>query len=609
MKHLYIYQNHTDITTQIQKDNINVSVCLNEDECHYKSDTFDAIVEYLESTGTQRINTGFVPDNTCGIYVRANRTVTATNSIPVGCSGTDSRWWINFSTGIEISWNTWESVMSYNNDTWYEITNNFLNSRVGTIDGIVKRTSYPTLSSNNTYKAYIFAGNLVGNVTNYFTGKISNVKFSKNNLIVMDLIPVRKNGIGYMYDRISGKLFGNSGTGNFIIGPDVYDHEIEYIENTGTCYIDTGIKGSGSQKVECEFMPIQKTSGYNCVYGARTTAGTKDDGIYIYSNNSNNNINKQYIAYNTQYTVNTASTININTKYKIVQDKGTFILDGNVIQTYTNATFICPTATIFIFDGNNNGTRGNYNGYFRLYSFKIWNDDVLVRNYIPVVKDNIAYLYDTVTNKLFGNEGTGNFVCGPILDYDYEIEYLESIGTQYIDTGIISQNNLIYDFYLEETQNNNQRRFFGFKEGNWLCPGMNDANWGSTFGIYVDFSNTENKIASLTYPSRNGHYYFDFTDGAAKFLNNNNQLWTSNLSGTYEGTRHVYIFSIDYRGQDQSNYRGIGRISYFKIIKNNILLFDGIPVVKNGIGYMYDRVTRKLFGNAGTGSFICGPQI
>ena len=40
------------------------------------------------------------------------------------------------------------------------------------------------------------------------------------NVKVRDLISVRKGNIGYMYDRVSGQLFGNSGTGAFVIGPD-----------------------------------------------------------------------------------------------------------------------------------------------------------------------------------------------------------------------------------------------------------------------------------------------------------------------------------------------------------------------------------------------------
>ena len=41
-----------------------------------------------------------------------------------------------------------------------------------------------------------------------------------NNTKIIDFIPVRVGQVGYMYDKISNTLFGNSGTGNFVIGPD-----------------------------------------------------------------------------------------------------------------------------------------------------------------------------------------------------------------------------------------------------------------------------------------------------------------------------------------------------------------------------------------------------
>lgn len=53
------------------------------------------------------------------------------------------------------------------------------------------------------------------------------VKFSitRNGIVITDLVPVRftnDNGEneGAMYDRVSGHLFRNSGTGAFIVGPD-----------------------------------------------------------------------------------------------------------------------------------------------------------------------------------------------------------------------------------------------------------------------------------------------------------------------------------------------------------------------------------------------------
>ena len=42
-----------------------------------------------------------------------------------------------------------------------------------------------------------------------------------NTILVHDFISVRKNGVGYLYDKVSGRLFGNSGSGTFTYGNDV----------------------------------------------------------------------------------------------------------------------------------------------------------------------------------------------------------------------------------------------------------------------------------------------------------------------------------------------------------------------------------------------------
>lgn len=45
--------------------------------------------------------------------------------------------------------------------------------------------------------------------------------YDSDNNKIFDAIPVRIGTIGYMYDKVSHQLFGNSGTGNFILGPDL----------------------------------------------------------------------------------------------------------------------------------------------------------------------------------------------------------------------------------------------------------------------------------------------------------------------------------------------------------------------------------------------------
>ena len=51
----------------------------------------------------------------------------------------------------------------------------------------------------------------------------------------------------------------------------------------------------------------------------------------------------------------------------------------------------------------------------RLYFLKIWDEEKLVRNYIPVrrIEDNTLGLYDMLNRVFYTNSGTGNFIGGP----------------------------------------------------------------------------------------------------------------------------------------------------------------------------------------------------
>lgn len=50
--------------------------------------------------------------------------------------------------------------------------------------------------------------------------KLVHWSVSEDDTLIIDLIPVRVGTTGYLYDRVSGQLFGNDGTGSFILGPD-----------------------------------------------------------------------------------------------------------------------------------------------------------------------------------------------------------------------------------------------------------------------------------------------------------------------------------------------------------------------------------------------------
>lgn len=51
--------------------------------------------------------------------------------------------------------------------------------------------------------------------------RLRSVQIKENGNTVRDFIPVRVGTVGYMYDRVSGVLFGSAGTGSFTLGSDV----------------------------------------------------------------------------------------------------------------------------------------------------------------------------------------------------------------------------------------------------------------------------------------------------------------------------------------------------------------------------------------------------
>jgi len=76
-------------------------------------------------------------------------------------------------------------------------------------------------------------------------------------------------------------------------------------------------------------------------------------------------------------------------------------------------TFTTPTTIRIglIPDSTAYPTQGNFTG--RFYKMRIWDGTTLVRDFVPCRIGTTGYLYDRVSQTLFGNIGTGEFVLGP----------------------------------------------------------------------------------------------------------------------------------------------------------------------------------------------------
>lgn len=190
--------------------------------------SYDCQIEYLESSGTQHIITNLYGDNTVEFEAKFN--ITNFASYEDSNSGTifGARQAYN-SNGVQLgtynrgtiqyagSLNSFRTLQSLNTDYIVSMSSNNI---------YVDNTLKMSIASYSTFRTpcpiALFALNQNNNITEHFIGKIYYIKLYNKSTseLIADFIPVRVGQVGYMYDKISGELFGNNGTGNFTLGPD-----------------------------------------------------------------------------------------------------------------------------------------------------------------------------------------------------------------------------------------------------------------------------------------------------------------------------------------------------------------------------------------------------
>lgn len=84
-------------------------------------------------------------------------------------------------------------------------------------------------------------------------------------VVITDYVPVRVGQVGYLFDRVSGTLLGNAGTGDFVLGHDdfsIFSHAVKHLSGTGT-FLASRAMGDSSGTVKAVRkhydMPMQYT--------------------------------------------------------------------------------------------------------------------------------------------------------------------------------------------------------------------------------------------------------------------------------------------------------------------------------------------------------------
>lgn len=184
-----------------------------------------------------------------------------------------------------------------------------------------------------------------------------------------------------------------------------YDSETEYLQATGPQWIDTGLAPTASMKIEARWKQMEASTTQQRLYGVR------ENGVYYDIFIKNGKWQGRFFSTKSVAT----ATVAAGEVYALVADAATGTITVNGVTASTGATPATTfTGTIPIFARRVDGTVStSYESKMQLYSLRIYESGVLVRDFISVRKGTTGYLYDRVSGALFGNAGTGDFGVGP----------------------------------------------------------------------------------------------------------------------------------------------------------------------------------------------------
>lgn len=408
---------------------------------------------------------------------------------------------------------------------------------------------------------------------------------------------------------------------------------VEYIESSGTQYIDTGVLPNQNTGFEIDFTPENpiNSSTYGWYLGCNN-AITNRLSLNTYPAKSGGELYIGSTAYDPYLTQNVRK--HITYKNQVFTDDA-----GN---TYTVSASFSVSVSLYIFNRNDNGTLGGNNpGSMKLYGLKLYDGDTLTRDFIPVLdENNVACLYEKVEEKFYYNKGTGSFAYGTtgqpvslgdrarkikkgyvginnvarkikrgyvgIPSYYTPIEYIESTGTQYIDTGYtpLAHDKIVVDCIVKSNDAKAYEALFGSRDGSYR------------YNAYIFFTRfnasnipTYNRSGAETQGSNmiyNERITLTTQDSVATWTNGTN-TYTCTTSGTVEDCVYpLYVFDLNKGSQD-------GSLSQVKLYSlkiydgNDNLVRDFIPVLDySNVACLYEQVEGKFYHNRGAGTFTAG---
>lgn len=534
-------------------------------------------LEYIQSTGTQYIDSLFAPNQNTRVEIKAS--CNSGNFFMATPSGNNRYGLYVLTSGrVDVGFGASGYLSSKLTGLSFPATISLQN---GSVTGNGNTATFTTQSSfQTTSNLPLFAE---GTSASY--GEVYWCKVYDNGTLVRDFIPCQNaDGEIGLWDEVNSVFYGNAGTGTFTAGPVVPETvneseitELEYIQSSGVQYVDTLFKPNQDTRAVID--------GYNDSASSGWTYGTWESATV---NQFAGSCNKSYaVRYGT---TNATLTENIPVgPVNFDQNKNAYNVNGT-IGSLTAQTFSCQYS-IFLFAINAAGavSSGKFTG--KIYSCQIYDNGLLERDYIPAMLANGEVgLYDRVFHEFYRNAGTGEFIAGPeMVHEDYvELEYVEFTGAQY-PQGITLPQNFKFDVTLAAGTPGAYANIYDNPSSPmlWIDAGkvleMNTVKSGYTLtdekvNIVSDATGTTNEL---------------LVDGVV----------VQTLTKISGASFSVTLFN---RGGSQFFY---GKVFALSVSDAAVVIIKFIPMLHpSGVAGLWDSVNERFYASATTTDFIAGPE-
>ncbi len=388
---------------------------------------------FLESSGTQYIDTGVVFGKTNGFSVTSQSVAPVSNQIVCGSrvdSG-DTRCmvgvnYLNNKNFVYVGWNEVKTSGWVDDYDMGTTVVNFLNS--GTYDCRRRLSGSLGTLASQTSPFYLFGAKTtsLGSII-YGKCRIREVQISAGTNVIRHFIPARRDSdseLG-MYDLVNDVFYVNQGTGAFIggdpvtqSGPDAYVR-LAWLESWGGQYIDTGVVFTDSHGFAVTYQATGNGVGNNMIIcGSRASAG--HTRCMAGSNNNSKSETFSYVGWNTlctSYSIRDESEGTVKVNYLNSRTWDCRGQTNGVLDT----TLTAQPGTFYLFAGNMAYSGGStIYSKCRIMSFVMTHGNEVVMDMVPVRRkvDGKPGMYDTLHNTFYVNQGVGEFVDGEPLYHD-----------------------------------------------------------------------------------------------------------------------------------------------------------------------------------------------